>query len=288
MKNFVIAATAACCSIAFAQIASAADLPRKAPPAPAPVVASYNWTGFYIGANIGGGWSSNDVSISANDPSARFVVGPTGMPNASFDSSGVIGGLQLGYNWQFNPKWVLGFETDFQGSGIKGSATSSNPTAFGAPIAPVEEKINWFGTVRARLGYLPTENLLVFVTGGFAYGQIENNSNFFYAPGFGSGSTGSGVSVACGTIPPAVPGASCFVGSQKNTSVGWTLGGGLEYAFWQRWTVKAEYLYVSLEDQQLTAPAAFLFTPGNSPASINVNFNRTNINVARLGVNYRF
>jgi outer membrane immunogenic protein len=287
MCRLSLSIIAAASTVAFVQAASAADLPRKAPPAPAPV-APYNWTGWYIGANAGGGWSSNDVSFIPNDPAATFVLTP-GQPNVSLDPSGFIGGAQLGYNWQFNRSWVLGFETDFQGSGIKDSQTSVAPTNFGRPFAPVEEKINWFGTVRARLGYLPIDNLLVFVTGGFAYGEVERNSNYFYVPGFGKGSTQAGSSVACGITAPAIVGASCFVGAQKDPSVGWTLGGGLEYAFWQRWTVKAEYLYVSLDTDPLTAPAQFLFTPGNAPASINVFFkDRTNINVARLGLNYRF
>ncbi len=212
------------------------------------------------------------------------------MPSVSFLSSGVLGGLQFGYNWQFSPKWVLGFETDFQGSGIQGSAASSNPAVVGAPIAPLDEKTNWFGTARARFGYLTTNNLLIFATGGFAYGQIEDKSDFFYTtPGLGQAIAVNGIGAACSTITgflSTIPGASCFVGSQKNTSIGWTLGAGLEYAFSQRWTVKAEYLYVSLQAQALMAPAAFLF--GNLPASLEAGFNRDGINVARLGVNYRF
>ena len=169
-------------SFALAQMASAADLPVKAPvyePPPPPV---YSWTGFYIGANIGGGWGDRNVGYAANDLLSLGLFLPNfpnlngAPPPASIHTSGVLGGLQVGYNWQMGSAWLIGAEADIDWSGVKGSASTGG--ALGQFIFPpfvntVEEKVEWLGTVRARLGYLPTPNLLAFVTGGFAYGEVE-------------------------------------------------------------------------------------------------------------------
>ena len=173
VKRVSIAAIAAVAALTFSQIAYSADMPTRAPAAPP--VATYNWTGFYVGGNVGGGWGRHHGvnSFQANDPDTVFFFVSGGTPPpASFNSSGVIGGLQLGYNWQINRELLLGVETDFDWSGIKGS--SITPYApFGASgfVSSFDERIKWFGTVRGRLGYLPTDNLLAYVTAGFAYGR---------------------------------------------------------------------------------------------------------------------
>jgi outer membrane immunogenic protein len=109
-------------ALAFSGSTFAADIPVKTPP-PAPVPA-YSWTGFYIGGNVGGGWDKRDINFSPNDPLAvtLFTLGSGAPPPTSFTSSGALGGLQLGYNWQFNRNWLFGLETDLDWSGIKGSA----------------------------------------------------------------------------------------------------------------------------------------------------------------------
>lgn len=283
MRRFYCATLIGFAVFGFASVASAADLPVKAPVAP--VAAPYSWTGFYVGANIGGGWGSRDVDFSPNDPLMGFIFGTDGAspPATSFRSSGVIGGLQLGYNWQFNRNWLLGLETDFDWSGMKGSASNT----FSAPLigrtfgATVDEQVKWFGTVRARLGYLTADNLLAYVTGGFAYGKVQHSGNYAAVDGIAFSSTGFGFSFNCAAN------SICFAGSSSVVATGWTLGGGLEYAIWQRWTLKAEYLYVSLDSKSVTE-TALAFTPGNAPASFNANYNRTSFNVAHVGVNYRF
>ena len=227
MRRLSAALIAAVSAVAFTQIASAADLPRKAPaytPPPPPPV--YSWPGFYIGANIGGGWGGRDVDYSPNDPLANslFLAGGA-PPPASFTTSGVIGGIQAGYNWQFDSRWLVGFETDFDWLGMKGSGSTSGVYApyFLAPFsAPVEEQINWFGTVRARLGYLPMDNLLIFATGGFAYGRVEQS---------GSWTTSNGFAVMSGVFSIwCTSNVTCFAGSSSDIATGWTVGGGLEYA----------------------------------------------------------
>lgn len=292
MRQLPIAAVVAAATITLTQIATAADLPVKAPVYKAPPPVLSNWTGFYVGVNVGGGWGRRTVDFTPNDTMASFLFAAGGMPPSdTFTTSGVLGGIQVGYNWQLETRWLFGFETDFNGSGLKGSGSTSGifaPYGIGAvnalvPFnAPVEERVDWFGTVRARLGYLPTDNLLVYATGGFAYGRVEQSGSWVdvgpnpYAAG------GGGFDFSC------VPNSTCFAGSSSHIGTGWTAGGGLEYAFWQKWTLKAEYLYVSLDSRSLTESAGPAFSPGELPASFNANFSRTNFNVARVGLNYRF
>lgn len=264
MRRFAIAFVTAVSMISLTQIASATP---------------YNWTGFYVGGNVGGGWGTRDLNYTANDPATAILLNPVsgGMPTVtSFRSSGVLGGFQLGYNWQLAPTWLVGLETDFDWSGMKGGGSSSGLfVTIRSYTTAVDEHTKWFGTVRARLGYLPAPNLLAFVTGGFAYGRVDHSGTY---------NTVSGFSIP---IDPkrlgCQPNSPCLSGLSSGVATGWTLGGGLEFAVTRNWTLKAEYLYVSLSDKSLTEMA----TNGGG-SSFNVNYSRTNFNVARVGVNYRF
>jgi outer membrane immunogenic protein len=208
------------------------------------------------------------------------------VPPTSIYTPGLIGGLQLGYNFQFNGNWLVGLETDFDGSGMKGSGSTSQ--LGGNLNEPITERVDWFGTVRARLGYLPTSNLLAYVTGGFAYGRVEHSGNLNFGPViFDSISVVGGQTFSVSCTGPV----TCYAGSSSGVDVGWTLGGGLEYALWQQWTIRAEYLYVSLQARSLTESALMLAPgspPGTLPSSFNANYGRTDFNVVRLGLNYRF
>jgi outer membrane immunogenic protein len=198
----------------------AADMALKAPPAP--VATASSWTGFYVGGNVGGGWGSRNVNYSPNDPiTVLFFPPPIALapPQTSFTSSGAVGGPQLGYNWQLNRNWVVGLETDFDWSGMKGSGSVSGtavgpgPTFF--PFTnTMTERVDWFGTVRARLGYLPTNNLLTYFTGGFAYGRIHDSGNDVFAIGILSGGPGP-TGFTC-----VAAGAPCFSGSSTTTGTG--------------------------------------------------------------------
>src|SRR6476659_8356282 len=110
MRRLTLPIIAAAYLITFVQLASAADLPAKAPPAmlaPAPV---YSWTGFYFGGNVGGAWTQSDGNWIPLPSPAIFGANPI---SGDFNKSGVIGGVQVGYNWQFAPSWVAGIEGDF-------------------------------------------------------------------------------------------------------------------------------------------------------------------------------
>jgi outer membrane immunogenic protein len=293
MRRLSIAVITTTSVILFSQIASAADLPRKAPaytPPPPPV---YSWTGFYVGANIGYGWGNSSAAESPGDAASGLVIGLPliGSAATSFDTKGWAGGLQVGYNWQFNPRWVAGVEADFDWSNIKGSSSvSANiQTVPNVGIFNASQKVDWFGTVRARLGYLLTNDLLVYAAGGLAYGKVNESASFGLVA-LNAFANVNGLSFACSNPPDVgLGGPTCFAGSNSRTSTGWTAGGGAEYRFAQNFSLKLEYLYVNLgSGDTFNIPAATLFAPATSPSVLNVSFDRAAFNLVRAGLNYRF
>lgn len=174
--------------------ASAADLPAvpaKAPAiyAPAPVAI---WNGAYAGANLGYGWAHGEAT----------AFGLTRSQNLG----GVVGGGQIGYNWQWASPLVLGIEADIQGAG------QENDNQLGA--LTVTNSITYFATVRGRIGYAPG-NWMVYATGGLVYGEFRTEATL-------GGATAS----------------------LANTRAGLAVGGGLEWMFAPRWSAKLEYLYL--------------------------------------------
>ena len=246
---------------------------------------AYNWTGFYVGGNAGYGWGKSGATLAPNDASSTLVSTTFGPQAPSFNTSGALGGLQLGYNWQVGRNWLLGFETDFNFSDIKGDGSANSSIIFAAitTATVAEESVKWFGTVRARLGYLPQDNLLAYVTGGLAYGRVDQTASFNNTSTVGIIANAGGFSTVC------LANSTCYTGSSSRTAVGWTLGGGLEYAFWRNITLKAGYLYVDLGTNDFNITAQRI-TPGLgfSPATFNAQFDRTHFHVARVGVNHKF
>jgi outer membrane immunogenic protein len=234
-------------------------------PAVAPVT---NWSGLYIGGNLGYGWGSGNTDVSFLPTPAEFGFNNTTL---GARSSGVIGGAQLGYNWQIG-SLVTGLEADIQGSGIKDSARA-NPTFEGTAeldpngVLSSETKLAWFGTVRGRLGVTVTPDLLLYGTGGFAYGRVDASANtqFF-----------NGESLLAAS-------------SVSKTKVGWTAGAGAEWMFAHNWSAKLEYLYVDLGSESAIGNLAstdsqVVVNPGSS---IGYTW-RFRENIARVGVNYHF
>jgi outer membrane immunogenic protein len=257
VKKLVIAAAFALGGICSAQAADLAARPyTKAPPIAGPV---YNWTGFYIGGNVGYGWGNADTNF-ASAPLTGADIGTTLSP----DPRGVFGGAQVGYNWQFG-SLVTGLEADFQGSDIKRSVTQSPIlSTTGASFGPgsfltAQEKINWFGTVRGRLGFTATPALLLYATGGFAYGDVGYSAN---------------------TIFPAIQYPSSLY---SKTKAGWTAGAGAEWAFARNWSAKVEYLYMDLGSESSIGNPV----PPNPPFLLHYNW-KTQANLVRVGINYKF
>lgn len=291
--------TSALAGIALASVLSAsplwaADLPLKARPAPVDIAPT--WSGFYVGGVVGGGWGSRDVTYTANDPGAALLVNAGfGLPAQqplfpnSFNMRGAVGGIEAGYNWQLDRRWLVGVEADFSGSGIKGQGSTNSQLA--ATVPPLfqsvteQQKIDWYGTVRARLGFLATDDLLLFATGGFAYGHVANSAVYATSgpaglPFFGGFASGS---FSC------ITGAACFTGASSATRTGWTAGAGAEWRFARAWSVKAEYQYVNLGSDAVTLTAmATVPAISTTPSSFNANFARDDFHVARVGVNFHF
>jgi outer membrane immunogenic protein len=282
MHRLPITAVAVMSAIALMRTASAADLPIKAP-IESPI---YNWTGFYVGVNAGFAWGRNNADFTGdgqnnagNDLISRVFDGTRNFNaltrSQRIDSDGAFGGVQFGYNWQVAGVWVAGLEADIQASGLRGSFTRV------APLLPLslsaEQKLDWFGTARGRVGYLVTERTLVFGTAGLAYGETEVTSNFFWSNGFGN-FIGASTSIHC------VGGAPCLGGQGSNTSVGWTAGAGVEWAATNNVTLKFEYLHIALPDSAIVMSAV---APAIGNATVTANF-RNQFDIVRAGLNFRF
>ena len=250
------------------------------------------WSGFYAGINGGYAWSNPNVSYVANDPTSQAGTcavpgGARCIPTADFKRDGGLFGGQIGFNWQLNPLWLAGVEADYQWSDLTGTGSSSfhlGGVGSAAVLSTMsaKETVGSFGTLRARLGALPFESLLVYGTGGLAVGQIK--SSFTLAPG-----ASGGLPAAPGTFSyQCTLGAACFTGSSSQTRVGWTAGGGAELAITSNLTFKGEALYVHLEKPSATVTATAVNANGPVPSSFTGTFGYVYFIVARGGLNYRF
>ena len=212
--------------------ASAADLPLRkgepvyvAAPPPPPL-----WTGFYVGLNLGGGWAAGGGQNSLlpyADPTLPIGGGNLyllpGGGNTANNTGGVVGGAQIGYNFEFRPSIVIGGEADIQGTSLTGGNAGNTIAAYPSPVIPGNVLIPlatgnggnlglpWFGTLRGRAGFLITPTLLAYGTAGFAYGGVTAFNSY------------------------------------SNTRTGWTAGGGLEWMFLPHWSAKLEYLFADLD-----------------------------------------
>jgi outer membrane immunogenic protein len=219
--------------------AIAADMPLKAPP---PVV--WSWTGCYVGIEGGGAWGRSRHDSTAIAP----IGGLAPQFTPWFDISGGLAGGEYGCNQQFGGNWVFGVEGDFSWSGKKGSSADTGP--FGNPTFTSTTKEKWLSTTRARIGWT-WDRTWLYVTGGLASARVEADV--------------------------AIPGVGTF--ADFHVLYGWTVGAGIEYAFWNNWSLKGEYLYVRLENQ------AFLFpgTPVVPRGALNVDNH-----IFRVGLNWRY
>jgi outer membrane immunogenic protein len=251
MKKLILSAVA----ILFAMPAFAADMALKAPPVVAPV---WSWNGWYAGLNVGGSFGEARDSSTFGTPTAAL-----GSSSAHLD--GVIGGGQIGYNTITN-NWLIGLEADIQGSSERSSANTLG--AFvggpgGIPPAPIpgtltdSEKLDWFGTVRGRLGVLGAPNWLFYGTGGLAYGDIGSNETFV---------TAAGTATA----------------SYNTLRAGWTAGAGIEGVLGNNWTVKLEYLYIDLGRFSNSFVGV---APNFTPMTVSTHVTD---NIVRVGLNYHF
>jgi outer membrane immunogenic protein len=242
-----------CLLIAFGTIAFGASTARTADlglprytPAPTP---AYGWTGFYVGINGGFGGDEFKYPFTVGAVPALGLGATTG--TSTLHSSGFLGGVQAGYNWQVSPAWLIGAETDFDAADIDSSATTSTNTFSGS----IGTKLDWFGTVRGRVGVLVTPATLLYGTGGWAYGHATSSANI---TAFGLGAVAS-------------------TGHVRN---GWTAGAGLEYAITPSVSFKTEYLFLALGTDVIASGAL-----AGVPFSLS---EKTTVHTVKAGLNLRF
>jgi outer membrane immunogenic protein len=266
----VVTSLIAAAAAGFAFSASAADLPVKAPFQQVAPQALFNWNGWYGGANAGYSWGRSAIDY-AIDPT--FVFGSPAFQNggrlsSSLSPKSFIGGGQFGFNYQTGV-WVLGFETDIAWRDRTESVNIVPDPSTGDTVT-FSDSQKWVGTVRGRIGLTPTtmSNWLFYATGGLANGHFEHSVTQF-------------CNIGCGITRSF---------SDSVTKVGWTLGGGVEVALTQNWSLGAEYLYMDFGTDTLSAPAAGvgLIIPATATfTATRASFHDTS-QVARLKLNYKF
>lgn len=269
--------------VAFASINGAA---LAAPPA------IWSWTGAYVGGNVGYSWGNWD-STSATP----IFPGPGGtlVSTASPNVQGAVAGGQAGYNWQFAPQWLVGVEGDIDWSGEHASdggnfSTSGLTVGFPQGIGACDLhspctttvtgttannwKLDWFATLRGRLGFVADQTWLFYGTGGIAFAGVGFSS---------STSTTTTITDSIGQIvnpaTAAAGGSPVTVnsgGGANTTRVGFAVGGGIEKMLSQNWSVKAEYLFMDF--------GTYTFLAGTGSATSVKLLD----NVVRVGVNYKF
>lgn len=224
-------------SVFILGLASAQAADPTIEPAPAVQDPAYDWTGPYIGVHggIGGGEFDNSYRIPSEVDLLRYDVGDRAF--------GAFGGAQIGYNYQFAPNWVAGVEADFSASGIKAEHSESSP--WGGLSYAIQ--IDWFGTLRGRVGYA-WDNVLFYGTGGGAYGKIAYSED-------DSGGLNEELS---------------------ETNWGWTAGAGVEYGITRNVTLKTEYLYVDLGSLKATD---FLFAGDKTESQAAIHTLKAGLNI---------
>jgi outer membrane immunogenic protein len=245
MLRRILLATAG--AVAFTGSAFAADLPSRAPPPvyipPTPI---FTWTGIYVGGQVGYAWGTQKANLSLPDGSTLYN---------SYNAEGVIGGAHVGYNYQVN-QWVVGIEGSVDGTslsktfvpGVDGVFVNNVGFVPGAGTSyttssPVQ------GSIRGRVG-IAWDRALIYATGGAAFGGFTAS----YSTPYGYASLSS-------------------------TRVGWTVGGGIEYAVTNNWSVRAEYRYSDF-GSFTNYPAAF-----GAPVAVSRHFTQ---NQVQVGFSYKF
>ena len=224
--------------IAFTSIALAGDLVKPG---------TYDWSGFYVGVNAGYSFVSVDPIYGEQDFARKY-------------GDGLTGGAQIGANWQVD-RIVLGIEADLQKSNANGTAVLD--------LAPSEQtigvKLDWFATIRARVGYLVTDRALIYATGGPAMVRAETTiyTNFI-------------------NTQMGLAGQSTHVETENRS--GWSIGAGGEFALAGNWSLKAEYLYADLGSKS----HYYLEPVGNGAFLENQTGGAVKFQTVRMGLNYRF
>ena len=292
-------------TLALAGIASAADLPRRAAPPVFTPVPVFTWTGFYAGLNVGYAFSDDQTirTLGNQGPGAGPILplqnGGAGSntvlnvqlarraPLFRTEQEGITGGGQIGYNVQLTPGSgiVFGVEADIQYTDLDRTRTYFSPliaqNGFVADPSRYRQSMDFFGTVRGRLGYA-FDRFMIYGTGGFAYGDVAYSAQFL------SNNVALGNPIA-------------YAGRYSDLQTGFAYGGGIEYALGadsvlnvfraSAVTMKVEYLHYDLGSRNLLVSSTNPATGNQFVAAANGSYTsrfRTEGNLVRVGVNYKF
>jgi outer membrane immunogenic protein len=224
--------------------ASAADMALKAPPpAPTPV---FNWTGCHLGGDIGGAWIADKDSETISATGARSPFSP--YPTNTATAIGIKAGGFLGCDYQFSGRFVAGIEGDAEWADLRGGADYTNT----GPLSDnYQTQVTSQGSLRGRLGYA-SDRALFYVTGGAAWARVAEQD------------------IVGGFVP--------INETHTSTRPGWTAGGGIDYAFTDRWIGRIEYRYSGFGTFTYSPAVTFLgFTESHKITE----------NALRLGVSYK-
>lgn len=243
MRRVGVLVVAAAIAGFVVQAAAAAEPARKAP-----ALSAYNWSGFYIGANAGYGWASADWTNKENVALfADYLPGET----LSHRISGLIGGVQLGYNFQKGP-WVFGIDATLDASVIEGRARAN--TLFGANDDNFETRVRALMLATGRAGYA-WDNVLAYAKAGIALANVKTSVSDTAAPTTGAG-------------------------TDSNWLSGPTVGLGFEYGLSPNVSIGVEYDYIRLNSGT--------YQLGDTTGSYLWDVDVRNISVVMLRFNYRF
>ncbi|MFN4142313.1 outer membrane protein [Aestuariivirga sp.] len=209
-----------------------------------------DWSGFYVGVHGGFGGGTFEYPITLSGFSEEDIDA-----DADLTASGFFGGVQAGWNWQMD-SLVLGVEADISASDIEGNLGIDVDTPGGDLSADAGSTVDWFGTARLRAGFLATPDLLLYATGGLAWGSVTAQYDIDL-------------------------GGDDLSGDETTDHLGWTIGGGVEYNITESLSLKTEYLYVDLGDEELYDDEVF--------ERINLEVDQDiSFHTIRAGLNFRF
>jgi opacity protein-like surface antigen len=285
----LIVASVVIAAVALSAPVRAADFPPYSV-AKGPITGSFDWEGFYVGGHIGS--ATDNTSFTQTNVSWSNLPGglccgfsPSGTSNVSTGESGslgstnVTGGLQVGYNWLIPGSYLVGIEADISGTGLS-STTLTSPPGVPADVASWTEKLDVYGSVRARLGWVAND-WLFYGTGGFGWAYDKFTRNQLTAQ-------------FSNVNPPFVDTNALQAGSTVTSShfrPGWVVGAGIEWAVARTWTVKLEYLHFDTTSETLSSGHFSLLGPGaNNPTSASVTASQANLTIdtVRVGFNHTF
>jgi outer membrane immunogenic protein len=229
MLRHALLATASLAALVITSSAFAADLPARPAYRPAPMMDNYNWTGWYVGAHVGAGQQTSDSTVDVP------ILAITGASLANISGSGMIGGVQAGYNYQMG--WaVVGIEGAFSGSGIRAQGP-----CFGAAAKCTFES-NWFGSISGRFGGLVTDRFLAYVKGGAVWKDTDYT-----------------------VVVPATG-----ITAISDTRFGYLFGIGGEYKFTQQWSGFTEYNYMDFGRENYAATLGPVAATGHIKDTVHV------------------